>query len=870
MKNFILFAIIFPLTFLNAHAATVESMPQNHIKKMYKQAEKEDWSLPGIKFNQMKDLLLLFDGRVQKTTLEEARAFNEYKNEIPLSFDNQGFLLDLEKQGFDILPSSKRSNNATVLCEIYPYDTRYVPRILKDRKQQKPVWTSQRIISNTIPASFNPNLKKHGVYRLSIKVQNNAGKIFKRTVYFAIRYRDTRLEPKEVKQFKHPKGRPLITQYYVVKTPNQDILNPDGKSISAEEDFKVYKKLGYDGIHIIAMWDDLEIIPGGYDFNALDNLVQTAGKLEMAVEIFVIYQGHRLPIWLWQNHMIDQEGNVSLVTAGRFRITPGMQSLTFRSSYVKLIKKIIRRYDHLSYVTGYHLSMRNVEWAYPRSNRKNRQVFDYSPSARKSFQAFLKEKNTLDKINASYQTNFTSWDDIELPQPNFEQIDLRKIWWDFVDFKLKALRNNAQEFSFGARELTQKKLIMYNFGGFGPIDNLFGPLQKNKTAGGICSSNAFWTPLISDLYRSAGLKMYHESSGFAPSLPEQFFFNMLHAGSVVSEIGGIIHFPNPPQTKKLRVSFDNLCSTISPYVHNDQFKSELGVYFSFDSLLNSTKSFDQTAWHWRSLKPIVYGLFYTGIPCNFISDYSMDDLSKYKTVIDLSSNILREEQIKKLRNYVLQGGTLVMFHDSGMYQARAENKRNVLLKSLGANDIKIEPLSQKPVSAHWNKTKITLENPKSLQFLSPTWKALLTHKNKILIAQKNIGKGSLILIGGNLKSMNKGWHSTEEGLTNALFFNALSKQLAMQTRYVKPLHNLPIRTYCFTKNNLVYLALYNDSDDAQDGEFEIYGKYLVKKATELVFGQTLKLSNSNRIKITVPAKKLLLIECLKKNLTPRP
>lgn len=818
MSRFVAMVVLF-ICQVNA-LALPWSAPLSEV--VIQETKKNHWQLPGIPQQDVQAILPLlnaFRPSVGEAILQEIWLENAYQKELPLSFETQGRFFDTQAVPLTVFASSYRPDNATLHLSIKPYVTRYSSILQDQRQKMAPLWEAKIKLDASENRSIELPVNHPGVYNLELELRNTQGQVVaQRASYFAVRYNKP-LGHSSNAGFAHPKDRPLLTHYYLLHVPKKDALDAD-----IFKDFKAIKARGYDGVHVVIHWDDIEIFPGGYDFSELDKAVKAAAKNQMSIGIFPFYQVHRVPLWLWPDHMVDQNGKLTSEQNGRFKLVPTLSSKKCQQGYAALLKNLIKRYDAHPNVSSYHISTRNTEWAFPGVDRR-KQAFDYSVSARNTFNQFVQKKNLKLDLPLGEDGKLL------LPKPNFKLPDTRPAWHVMVDSKLWELRTNANLFASTARKLTQKDLILYNFGGFGPVENLFPTIQKYQLAGGICSPNVFYGPMINDLYRHAGLKMYQEPSHLAGQAPDAFFFHLLHAGRIVQEVGGIIHFPDRKQTPQLQKRFDHYLPLLKLMDHQPP-KPQIAVWFSFDSLMDTSKAFDVNSWWWNRIKPLTRGLSYAGLPVRYVSDYSKVDLKQYKIVMVIDAHLLKQRAVDQLVQYVNHGGQLIVFPETARY-TMGTNQKDALhqaldLSVLNHNDIRIKP---------WQATDL---------------------KNKASIA--SVGKGRVLMFHHKLPVLEDDWHSNKPGLQNINTIQSLMQYFKLQSP-LPPLHQTPIRSYVFEFQGHQHLALLNDDKNMLQ-QFSFANQNSQKKKWSDVLTGQVYASSNGPLNVNMPAGVLRVFKLL--------
>lgn len=178
------------------------------------------------------------------------------------------------------------------------------------------------------------------------------------------------------------------------------------------------KQVGYNIVELPAPWYDEEPLPGVYQFDTLDTLVQAAKERGLAVVLRVHPKPGIVPDWLAPELQEDENGLAHGLWAGgtNFTWTPG--SLVLRQRLGEFLTTLAARYRQDPLVVGYTLSnlffdhgWHDMPWL--------GQTVDYSDSSRRAFVAFLRQRygNDLAAVAAAHRLDYHSWEDLAVPHP---------------------------------------------------------------------------------------------------------------------------------------------------------------------------------------------------------------------------------------------------------------------------------------------------------------------------------------------------------------------------------------------------------------------------------------------------------------------
>ena len=164
-----------------------------------------------------------------------------------------------------------------------------------------------------------------------------------------------------------------------------------------DDDVRLMKKAGVNLVSVgIFSWAKIETSEGVYDFDWLDRIIDKLGEAGIAVDLASATASP--PMWLTQAHpevlWKDYRGDVCQPGARQhWRPT----SPVFREYALKLCRAMAEHYKGNPYVVAWHVSNE-----YPCHNR-----FDYSEDAEHAFQQWCEERyGTIDAVNDAWGTAF--------------------------------------------------------------------------------------------------------------------------------------------------------------------------------------------------------------------------------------------------------------------------------------------------------------------------------------------------------------------------------------------------------------------------------------------------------------------------------
>ena len=176
-----------------------------------------------------------------------------------------------------------------------------------------------------------------------------------------------------------------------------------------ERDIKKMSELGFEFTHFAEFsWAVLEPEEGKYNFEWLDKAVALASKYK--VKVVMCTPSPTPPAWLTQKHpeilMVNADGRVMQHGA---RQQASWSSKIYREYIDKIVTLLGKRYGNNPIIYGWQIDNEPSHYG---------NEYDFSESAQKSFQQWLKKKyHTIDALNKSWGNAFWS-----INYNNFEQI----------------------------------------------------------------------------------------------------------------------------------------------------------------------------------------------------------------------------------------------------------------------------------------------------------------------------------------------------------------------------------------------------------------------------------------------------------------
>lgn len=193
--------------------------------------------------------------------------------------------------------------------------------------------------------------------------------------------------------------------------------------------------------HVTYMIDlaDFEILPGVFDFSLLDGVMDAAADQGFGVTVRVGHAESRNP-YRWHPYTLPRNFDGSILYGHRFYGSVSLSDEEHSAAWRRAFRALHERYAQHPAFEGYYLMKPSGEWIIPDEPWAGN-VADYSWAATEAFRKYLREQLNLDlkDLNARWGKNYASWDEVQIPLPNWKGgrlPDLRPEWTDFSRCKL--------------------------------------------------------------------------------------------------------------------------------------------------------------------------------------------------------------------------------------------------------------------------------------------------------------------------------------------------------------------------------------------------------------------------------------------------
>jgi hypothetical protein len=465
--------------------------------------------------------------------------------------------------------------------------------------------------------------------------------------------------------------------------------------------FRTFAESRVDIVGALVNFEALMPLPGVYNFLYHDHVAALAENYGLKLETgFWRYwfSGSDRPHWWLEEELIrDHTGT----PGSGFNHAFSYWGPRYREYVRRAVTLVTKRYRaHPAVAVWNFQPFGHVDWGWMGRLDIN---FDYSEYSKHAFHRFLREERGLDlpDVGQRYGRAFNSWDEIELPVPVWmpfwqEQrsdnvLDQRPVWLDFVDYRHWSCATSARLVYDTIRAVDPVR----PFGAWMSIMAGYGEEWNRICAaygvpGG--SNGAEWTEYtrMSLVQRRAGRASRQEHGGQIDGRrddPVWEMHNMIFNNNIFKTKYFNFVFPVFEKNPAWWDVFANpRCREIVADMADAEIpRSAVGALHSYDTNWfegrNSYAFIEIDRW-WRML---AYGRSMT--ENRWIEWYSnggdLSGLEDLQVVVDNHSRIMRPEAENALYDYVLRGGHLVLWSNSGEVTYGQTASRWNLLRRLG-------------------------------------------------------------------------------------------------------------------------------------------------------------------------------------------
>ena len=451
-------------------------------------------------------------------------------------------------------------------------------------------------------------------------------------------------------------------------------------------DIAIMKSAGFNVVRMGDLsWDSFEPADGKFTFDWFDKILYQMNQ--MGIRVVLDIPGSPAPIWLHKKYpgvdLVNQEGN-RLPPAERYM--DNISDPDYVRHLSKMAKALLSRYAQNPAIIalGYNNEIGNG-------------FMSYSPADRVRFVNWLKKRyGSIESLNKAWATQrwsrrLASFDDVEIPLqtgpgPAERYIDLHRYWSDVTIARLNELEAIRRKLMPDTPTLSNlwdtawrrgfdylssyKQYVSFGAEGFyagGAIDGSFdvmmtkGDLQTPTWLNEFTAGGGGW---YGDPGRSRMLAYVTALIGAQGIMA--WTFNS-HAGGEEQALFGLVDHDGEPSWKvKEWGGIASDYQVLAQYGFPRYFQPDVAIAYSFDSAnasapngpSSTTKQYFKTPYR-DQVMAAFEPLYRKNIDAAVIN-IGRDSLSRYKLVVVPALYLLDQASAKAIREYVSQGGTVLM------------------------------------------------------------------------------------------------------------------------------------------------------------------------------------------------------------------
>ena len=534
--------------------------------------------------------------------------------------------------------------------------------------------------------------------------------------------------------------------------------------------FRALKNAGGNIICAMPTWAAVEPLPGVYNFAYYDHCLRLAEEYGLRVEFglwnYSFGQEHKW--WLMDEYALDQDGKVGSGVNRMFSLA-GPNN---RAEILKTIELCLKRYKDNPWVGIWQFKIYgHVDWMFPGGYSD----FDYSPSYQQEFQRWLRDVKgySLEQVAKRHNLAYKNWNEVKIGPPVWVGGPNDKDYSAYLE--LRPLQNDTLEFRDWI--MVDRCKEVYDLIRKNDSTRMIGNwLQPGLASGQIELTDAYAIPggnnggeTIEFIRQSLDMEAPGKWARIEPWGPivenfgktRAFNFWLFNCGAVKTKQVNYV-FPNfidnpywdawsRPETKQLLLELSDATRPRSrvlglhSYATNHREGRTTQSYIELDRWY---RMLGYSAWMAKPGNWMQWQL----------SDGKLKDLQDYTLIIDDHGRIMPAENINALAEWVEQGGTLLLFSNSGEAVLGDTQQNWPLLKRLG---YPVDPAQLSRLGAH-STLRFAAGNP---VFAQPTELAVQAYPVLVVPAggqlvgtingqpgavSWSIGKGKVLLIAGKL------------------------------------------------------------------------------------------------------------------------
>ena len=491
----------------------------------------------------------------------------------------------------------------------------------------------------------------------------------------------------------------ILDQFRALRLYGVEIGGPEDQfSLTDRRAYESARNVGARSIDLRPIWSTLEPRPGVYDWGTLDAALGNASAVGLPVTITLRFFDRQVPDWLVSENMIDQEGRNHFAYSGFASRSPSYWGPQARSSYLRLIEALVRRYRKNPSVLAWQVFYGYNDSFYLGMWQGKQTVYDYSSYSQEMYRHYLSRirKYSLAQLNRRYRANFGSWSEVVQPPPTFGKLNVSPAWHDFQDYRLWSIERMFDDMYRTVRRWDRRPLILYYGGSLHHSAHQLSVydigLRLLQRHGGALDVTCFEDPVPAEvgsgIVRRYGIPLMAEAWQVPPPLRDfrRMFFHIFSLGAKAFQLVGSWEKMEPTASEfgRVRDAFQELAAS-------EPVRAPVAGLISYRSILSHIPArnyINPTLAMIPTLQEHQYSL-------DWHSDFTpLNKLAAYPALLDANSEVLSHRLIDTLVQYVEQGGRLVLFPRSGRYALEDGKPDFPLLSRLRRPESKGEELER--------------------------------------------------------------------------------------------------------------------------------------------------------------------------------
>lgn len=505
-------------------------------------------------------------------------------------------------------------------------------------------------------------------------------------------------------------------------------------------------------IEITFMWNDVNPLPGVYQFAPIQNLLDEAAKRGLDTILALQVAGDQIPRWLWHEQVVTAERT----TLGHHYSYASPASANFRTNLMATWEALVKKFRDRTNLVGWHIQFGGGEGLIRDTGDA---IGDYGPWAQTWYRGWQKARGRSPEN--------------PIPLMHFEGVrDPRPEAAQWFEAKQDLVAEHVDAVASVVRNLDPHRMLSsYANYGFGNVATLLPLWKKHRMLLMNGGAESFWSLFLTQMATGAGVDAMPEPH-FTPPMGYQlnmaFFNNMLAGGFTGLRINhGMVWtkngFVNNRDLLDLVPHKRRMVDGVLPALVATRPQGAMAILFSHLTRVEAKRSFCPEGFTTApdDLKDLAYGENPL-TPLWVNETTTAEQLRGVKLLVDSDTPVITEGAAAMLAQYLKDGGTVFATGFTGMAGTdRAQKTPYPWLEKIGvvvALDLAKNPTGPK-AEGTWEQTPVRLEKrfpwvvtsgalPKTVLATGLGGEELLT--------RYSIGKGQFYLASGEIKwSRNK-------------------------------------------------------------------------------------------------------------------